>query len=277
MGYSRFFYDNMWMLGTLNYSSQQLGFPASNTRHRWVSRTWRSNGISSAGEYIEIEMPSSGDAIWPTVLLIKYNNLSPTAIVTIAAYEIGSVAPDYSQNVPLTGPWNSMIYCEITAPKAYPIWRIVFADFASGLSGTSGVFGATYFEVGNVFLGSYFDPARNFEGGRPRKPQDQSLRKYSEGGQISTIKKEVFEIRDYKFPANDPPEVTAFDSMYEHVGLSGFMYFCEDIREIGIHNTFFVTINSFDWTHRAGHGTLLEPTIHQKQYWDLALALETLR
>jgi hypothetical protein len=277
MGNSRFFYDNLWMLGTLNYSSQQLGFPASNTRHRWVSRTWRSDGISSEGEYIEIEMASSDLAIWPAVLLIKYNNLSPSAVITLAAYEIGSIVPDWSQNVPLSGAWNSMIYCEIDAPKAYPIWRIVFADYTSGSSSESGFFGASYFEIGNVYLGSYFQPARNFEGGRPRKPQDQSIVKYSEGGQVSTIKREPFEIRDYKFPANDVYEKIAFDAMFENRGLGGALYFCEDIREIGIHNTFFVKINSFDWTHLTGHGTLLESTIHQKEFWDLVLALETLR
>lgn len=45
---ARFLWNNLWDLGTLTYSSQHSSFPATNSRHRWHTRSWRSRyGVAS--------------------------------------------------------------------------------------------------------------------------------------------------------------------------------------------------------------------------------------
>lgn len=277
MGHSRFYYNNAWLLGDLSYSSQLAGFPASNTRQRWPSRTWRSGSVLASGEWIEISLESIGLSIQPSALFIKYCNLSSAAAIILAAYNSGVPAPAWTENIPLGSEPEKLIYHEFSPPASYPIWRLIFYDAFSGggsfsFSGSGS--GLSYIEIGKIFLGNYFQPDRDFRGGRAMLPKDESIINYSEGGQISAIKRQTFETRDYEYPANPPSQVDLFNDLFEHKQLVSALFFCEDYRELSSLNTFYCRLSQFDWQHLAGHGRMLAD---QKEHRDLKIQIETMR
>jgi len=266
MGHTRFFYDNAWPLCALTASDEAFGWPVENTQHRWTSRTWRTTGAAAIA-WAEGDVSGALPAgLLPQALIVWYANVSAAAVLTLASYNAGH-ALQWSQGVPLGSNPNALIYAALAPPSAQPVWRLTI-DEAAAPSGWA------YHDVGKLFLGSCFQPARDFAPGRGRLPQDPTVRKYSEGGQISTVRRQKYQTRNYKFMAVDGPDADLFEAFYEAVGLGGRFWFCEDYREPSPRNFFYCQLNRYEWGHFAGHGRL---DIEHREKWDLSIDIETLR
>jgi hypothetical protein len=55
-------YDNLWDTGTLTTSSENANFPASNTRHPWPSKVWRSTAASGI-EWLKVNLGSEYEMV----------------------------------------------------------------------------------------------------------------------------------------------------------------------------------------------------------------------
>jgi hypothetical protein len=185
MGFCRFFYDNKWLSGTaLDASTENANFPVSFTRHRWFTRTWRSVGLNGAGEWVRLNRGASSPAI--TAAAIRFNNFSNGAAVRIQG---GADGTNWTYDEAWSANNKVMVHFP-TTPQSLDWWRVLVVD-AGNADGFS--------EIGCMFLGTYYQPVRNFNYGMSLNKEDPSLISFSEGGQLSSIFREKFFNKEYGF------------------------------------------------------------------------------
>lgn len=119
-----------------------------------------------------------------------------------------------------------------------------------------------YVKVGVLWFGSRFAPTRDYEEKYSRGLSDPSILKYSSGGQLSTIVKDIYRIGDFFYPnSNDHAN---FETMVQTVGLSRSLFFVEDSENL-------LT------TMRYGRLTKYEPTHAYGTRWNIGIGFEDAR
>lgn len=98
----RFMYSNLWDSGTLTYSKQHPNFPATNTRHRWHTRTWRSRygAASSWGNFV-IEA-----GVNDKIDFEETNGVELTATLTASTYNADTLASHIETKLEAVGASN---------------------------------------------------------------------------------------------------------------------------------------------------------------------------
>lgn len=231
----RFMYDNLWDLSaaTLTASSEESEFPASNTQHIWHTRHWRSTGIAST-EWLKIDL---GSAQGIDVLIIKYHNLRTGGSTTLklqgnATDSWGS--PSYDQSITVTS--NTIIFF-LPSTETYRWWRITILDTGNPDG---------YFRIGRPFLGSYFEPSRNYVQPHNKQRIDPSVKRYSTGGQVSICEREKYILIPYNFASIITSEVSDFITVWDTVGQS-IPYFVCEIPDSDPYLTTYYILNSDSW------------------------------
>lgn len=123
-----------------------------------------------------------------------------------------------------------------------------------------------YIENGRIFLGPGFQPDINFlSKSRVEKKVDPSIIKRSEGGQISTIQLDDYEVWQYIFRVVGSTEKGYFDDMFTAVKKSLPLWICDDPDNFPA-ETFYCQFVDWEWN----------PVYEVNDVYDLTLQVEEL-
>lgn len=211
----RFLYLNKWdSANSCSASSEAPGYPAVNSQHRWHLKTWRS---TTANQEQWLGIVSWGLSAKAAVILNNnLNLLSNDKKLRLQASVVG-FPQIYFEYL-----WNSPSYCLVGffEKKTYDSWRVLVPAGASSNS---------YFEIGRVFLGDYFEPKRHFMAVN-YEYIDPSKIHFSKSGQILTVQETKYKISSYVFQV-DSEDKKSFEIMFNNVGLGGNLFFCENTND----------------------------------------------
>lgn len=202
-----FMYNNLWDKAVvITPNSQDPLFPAINTQHRWLSKTWRtvvSSGTLTASCVIDL-----GSAQAVQAFILKGHNLSSSATIKIQG-NASDVWTAPSVDVTLT--LADLITYFWTAEQTYRYWRVIAVD-------SNPV--TTYLEFNRTFLGPYFSPSVNLIDGYTKTYKDPSDIEFSDNGQISTNQKTKYRTIRMDFENIVALDEAEFDEMFLAVGSS---------------------------------------------------------
>jgi len=235
MANCRFLYDNRWKAATtiLTASTAETYFPATKTQKRAPGRRWRSTTVVT-DQTLTADLGAAN--IPATAFLIRGNNFSATAVVTIQAThedEAGHwAAPDFAA---VLSPVDNTTMGAFFEAQTYQYWRLLISDAANT---------DLYVEAGPMFLGLYFEPAVNYKIGGTATPEDVSVITKSAGGQRTVVIHDQPGIWQYTFRT---AEKTSFETIRRLVGWSIPFWFCEDSDVPNA--TLYVVATAWEWEH----------------------------
>lgn len=208
----RFLYANPFDVGSLTASSEAAGYPVSNLRHPFRGKTHRTAGITS--EWVKND---SGTAISFNAMAIVNHNLVAGDNVTLQA-NVTDVwtAPSFSQALTVT----SGIIIAFFAAQSYR-WTQLLITKAAG----------TYIEMGRVFIGTYYEPTRNYSAAWENAIIDPSVTAITLGQQEHCDKVPQHRELSLKFSLFDKAQKDALEAMF---------------KAVGVHTPFIVSIDPAD-------------------------------
>jgi len=242
----RFHYTNLWDAGTVTAASALAAWPAINTQHRWLTKSWRSASVAGAIQ-LRLDLGATGYAA--DFAAIRFNNLSGIGTAHIIGYTDAFTTIDYSED--LIGN-NTIMALYFAATKTYRYWAIELAD-ASPV--------AAYFEVGRVFLGSYIEMSRNYLGTGDDYDADPSTETKSDGGQTSSILRSHYGVRQYPFEGITATDKSNLKALFLSRGKTRDFFVCENPAYASTRTYYVKLVNEPVYTPRPGttrFNTLLE-------------------
>lgn len=217
-----FAWDNKWDVGTLTASLEATNFPATNTRHRWHKKTWRSTALTDP-QWLKFDRGASFSS--SQVAILRKTNLTTVAEVHLCgnATDVWTAPSFDSGHLDVSEDLMVYLWKELTSGY-YRWWRWAFTD-------TSNPDG--YIEIGRVFFGDVFTPERNFTlGGGRRQLADPSVGRLSEDGQISSIQLSRYNsLMEYTFERLSLADKERFLEMFTAVGNWKPLFFIEDLGD----------------------------------------------
>ena len=132
---------------------------------------------------------------------------------------------------------DDILILEYDTVKTYQDWGIYVYDVDNP---------AGYVEMGVVFLGAHFQPTKHFAYNRTITPEDPSLIKESEDGQVTSIQHSHFKTWQYQFLGTN--QKSSFDVMFDDRGFSKSLFICED-PDTPLTTTFYVMFRGWSWEH----------------------------
>lgn len=161
----------------------------------WTSGVDTANLTTHTAEEVRIHTSESlrvdfGADIDVYAIFIICNNLTAGGYINVQTSDDNWTTLEIDQQLDRSSLTDHK-YCLIfTGAASYRYWGIEVVDPQN----TDG-----YIEVGRVWIGAYIEPRIGFSGKHGRNPQDPSLVKESEGGQVSTIQRTRYNDWDYEF------------------------------------------------------------------------------
>ena len=198
----RFSYTNLVDAADLDPSSQLATLPADNLQDPRPTAVWRTNGCTEESIVIDLGAPAAA-----TLAALLEHNLSSAATVSLQANSADSwTSPPFSTSLD----WHSSIIIKFFAQTSYRYWRLVLADSANPDG---------YLQIGRLWLGDCFQPARDFSRDFSLRRVDPSEVSYGDSGSRVVSDRTPYRIATIKFPSTD--EKDAFDQMIDAVGAGG--------------------------------------------------------
>jgi hypothetical protein len=201
----KFAYNNLWDSGTLTpLTEESPSFLGTNTRHDWKKKSWRSTTVA-AKQTLTLDY---GVPVAAQCGIICFNNF--TAAATVGFY--GNATSDFSSPTfsEVLSTINGYIMGSFwTAPQTFQFWQVAATDTANG---------ATYLEIGRIFLGSYITPTKNFNMPYSRRLVDPSELYFSVGGQKTAIKRDKYKTYLITFEDISKADRDMLWNLYNSVG-----------------------------------------------------------
>lgn len=226
----RILWDNEWDGGAVDASTAAADFPAINTQHIWRKRVWRSTSVVT--QWLRCDLGVTPPAV--NSLVIENHNIPSGAIVQL----IGSSTPLGADiTISLTPVTPGRIVYMATAPMTWRYWRI-----------TMNGGGGSYFEIGRVFLGDYFEFQYHYRTKRPGFT-DPSERVMSDAGQIASNQLERYRRFLFSWSPGAVSEAEYEDlfEIFEAIGTSVPYWITYDSDATPPTATFYV-LNTSDWS-----------------------------
>jgi len=132
---------------------------------------------------------------------------------------------------------DDILILEYDTVKTYQDWGIYIND----IDNPDG-----YVEMGVVFLGAHFQPAKHFAYNRIITQDDPSLVKESENGQVASIQRSHFQAWQYRFQGTN--QKANFNAMFDDRGFSKSLFICEN-PDTPLTTTFYVMFRNWSWEH----------------------------
>ncbi len=245
----RFSYINHVDSGGISASSEVSTLPVSNIQDPRPTKVWRSAGTSA--EYLAVDLGSAKSVSVATILC---HNLSASAQPTLKAH---SVDDDWG-NAPFSESLDHHpdLITKFFSTVAYRYWRLNFND-SSNPDG--------YIQIGRFWLGTYFQPERDFSRDFAIQRVDPSITVYSDAGSKTVCQRTPYRQLNLVFPSTEDKE--EFDTLFNAVGREGDLLAFLDPNNIvwsdGLHEyTIYCHLaSSPEWVHRI------------KRRWSLRLRL----
>ena len=210
-----FLYNNLLDSATLTASSEASGFPASNLKNPFRSKVWRTAGATAGTANLVI---NHGSAKAVTVVaLIGYNWTSAPGTLTFEANATDSWgAPSFSQALTFaanpTANGNPGIIVKTFASQSYQYNRLNVI-YSPGTTPTD-------WDLGRIFVGTYFQPTKSFSRSHQGSIVDPSYISRTIGGQdhIDTIAK--YRTMDFNCQLTTQAQWELYQTMINNVGIN---------------------------------------------------------
>jgi len=203
----RILWNNYWDTATLTASSESdpYDYLAENTQHIWRKRTWRTQGYSS--EKITGDLGSAKDIYY--VVIENHNFVSGDDVHVIGSTSSTGSPAGVDITLPIT---SDRIVHRFDTPETYRYWLITL-DRPGGASGD-------YFEIGNIFVGPYFEFWHQY---RRKKPKfvDPSQVDETEDNQVVADERDRYRVFYFEWSpgAVKESELSDLYTIYQEVGL----------------------------------------------------------
>jgi len=218
-GKFRILWDNAFDSATLTASSEAAGLPVENLQHDWVTRCWRSTGLSA--ETIDADLGAAEDI---KAFFIYSHNVRAGASFAIQADDdsaYGSLAVD--DTIVITA--DMVTYNTIgkfwSAAQSYRYWRQLITDDASGHPDG-------YISEGRVFLGGYFEPSYRPSIYPEIDDIDPSVVLQSLTGQKSANVIAPYKRIRYSWGALPASDIATLKTIFAALGRHSAYFICED-------------------------------------------------
>jgi len=222
-----FLFDNIFDLATLTESSQDSDFPAENLQNPFRSKVWKTaSGVGNAN------------------LVINHGSAKAVTAIALVNYDWASAPSTLDLEFNATDEWGDPSATEaltwLVNPSVYGNPSIIIKTFASKSYQYNrlNVAHGSQWEIGRIFLGTYFEPTKDYIHERTEKIIDPSSVNLTIDGQ-----EHVDEMTKYR-----EKEIIFRISSYLQ-----YQYFQQIFNEIGIGKNIIV---AFDYDDYSGEETL---------------------
>lgn len=226
----RFLWDNLVDVGTVDASSEEIGFEAYNVQNELFLKHWRSQGW--AGEWLCVDLSASGILDRSVrAFAIKYHNLE---LASGDDYRIlGSDGDLCGSGMPASGefdqafdPTEDVIIEFFATAQDFLFWKVLLDSAGSKGSGE-------YQKIGRLFLGDYFEPTYDVTTPPEVSEADDSDIVSSRQGQDYANVIEPYEFITYNWKALPASDIAALKRMFRAVGRHKPFFICEDADQSG--------------------------------------------
>lgn len=235
----RFAYENLIDTltpdSTFTVTTSNANFPIANMQHYWQLRHHRTTSASAQVYACDF---TSAQPI--SAFIIKNHNLTAAAVLRIQANSSNSFggSTPVDVTIPITADFilNNIIVYFWETPESYRYWQWTITDAS-----------LSYIKIGRPYLGPTFAPAKNFNNQYTKVIVDPSIKNYSFGGQLSSVKRTVAREIKYGFEEISDTDQAIFEDMfYNHVRLTTPYFLCQD-PDLASTKTYYVE-NTAPWS-----------------------------
>ena len=170
-------------------------------------------------------------------IIIKYHNLRPgQATITLKGDNFSSMTtPPLSESLTVT---KNLIIKFLDEQENYQYYKIEAQDSGNPDG---------YIRMGRIYLGSHFEPERNYSQPHMKQSIDPSIKRYSAGGQVSICERESYIQIPYDFRSIALADIPRFKTMWNIIKQSTPYFVCEIPSSEPYLTTYYV-INSDPWS-----------------------------
>jgi len=213
-----FLYNNLLDAAILTASSAATGFPASNLQNPFRSKVWRTAGATAGTASVIIDHATAKAVT--CVALIGYNWASAPGTLNFdmdaaATFDSGAGgAPEFSQaltwaaNPTANGNPGIIVKTFASLSKRYNRLNVVYSPGAT----------PTDWDLGRIFVGTYFEPALSYKRSHRVDIADPSYVLTTIGGQDHVDEVTKYRVRDFRCMAKTRAQWESFMAMINHVG-----------------------------------------------------------
>ncbi len=225
-----FLYNNQFDLATLTASSEATGFPASNLKNPFRSKVWRTAGATAGTANLIIDL-GAGTKSTTCIALAGYNWAAAPGTLQLLFHDDASFGAG-THTETLTWAANP------TANGNYGVIVKSFDSYDERYLKLNVVYAPGDWDLGRIFVGNYFQPAKNYLNDWGMNFIDESLGAKALGGQ-----EHFDEIQQYR-------EVRFSHVISSQAEWESFQAMC---NSVGIHHDIFV---AFDYTNEPDEMTI---------------------
>ena len=220
----RFFYNNLFDLAyQVTPSSENDNFPASNLQNRFRTKVWRTAGA----------VPGTAN------LIIDHGTEKAVASIILANYSWASAPGTLNLEFNSLNSWGAPAHSEslswAATPDAYGNQNVIVKCFASQVyryNRLNVVYSPNEipadWDLGRIFLGTYFEPENNFEYGGVENPIDPSYIARSVDGQEHIDEITGYREREFVFPFESAAQWLQFQQVFNRIGISRDLFIAFD-------------------------------------------------
>ena len=210
----KFFWNNLFDSATLTASSADADFPVSNLKNPLRKKVWKTSG------------ETSGTAS----LVIDHGAATSVSSIILANYDWSSAPSTLDLEFNATDSWGAPSETEAltwaATPDAYGNKNVIVKTFASKsyrYNRLNVVYspGAvpTDWELGRVFVGSYFEPTRDYLNTHSEVIIDDSIISTSVGGQKYVDEIEKYREKRMNFMVTTYAQWRSFQLLFNSIGI----------------------------------------------------------
>lgn len=210
----RFFFENLFDDATITASSENASFPATNLQHPFRTKVWRTAGATAGTANLVV---NHGAAVAVSAVILT--NYSWTAAPGTLNLEFNATdswgAPSATEALTWVATpdtyGNPNLIIKVFAAKTYQYNRlnVVYSPGAV----------PTDWDLGNIFLGSYFEPALNYLPNGREYTADDSMVSLSINGQRHADQLAKYRKKEFGFYFQTAAQWLYFQDLFNTVGV----------------------------------------------------------
>ncbi len=223
MANALFFYNNLLDVATLTASSAATGFPASNLKNPFRTKVWRTAGATAGTANLVIDHATAKAVT--CVALAGYNWTSAPGTLNLEfnatdAWGAPSATEALTWSANPTANGNFGIIIKTFASKSYRYNRlnVVYSPGAV----------PTDWDLGRIFLGTYFEPTYNYGPAWSGNYVDESIGNRTIGGQDHFDEITKYREFAFSFRVDSQTQWELFQLMFLTVGRSKDLFVAMD-------------------------------------------------
>jgi hypothetical protein len=246
----QFFYNNLFDSATLTASSEDSDFPASNLQHAFRTKVWRTAGATAGTANLVIDHGSAKAVT--AIILTNYNWASAPGTFDLEfnatdAWGAPSATVDLTSVFAVTPDTygNRNVILSTFASKSYRYNRlnIVYSPGAT----------PTDWDLGRIFIGTYFEPTNDYRYQHSEKIIDPSYISQSVGGQDHVDEISKYRTKDVFFVGETYAQWQSFQLLMTTVGFSKDLFVAFDPTSYSNEMTWYCKMTDFNQQKSFAH------------------------